>query len=232
MAPGSFTAFPPSTAAFYRDLEQNNDRAWFEDHKERFIREVRDPSLAFIEAMGPRLAALAPAVQFDTRTNGAGSLMRIYRDTRFSKDKTPYKTNLGIIFWEGPGKKMECPGFYFHLEAGSIGFYGGLYRFTDAQIDTYRAALVNDRLGAELDDVLNELRALGPYRVGGSHLKTVPRGFDPDHPRADLLKHNGLYAGLDLDDPGLVSRPEFMDVAFEHWRVLAPLHHWLVRHVA
>jgi uncharacterized protein (TIGR02453 family) len=215
------------TIEFYRQLEHNNNRTWFDAHKQDYIEYVQKPSLEFITAMGERLKEISPKIVYDTRTNGAGSLMRIYRDIRFSPDKTPYKTNLGIVFWEGKGKKSENPGFYFHVAPYGLGFFSGMYDFNKGMLNAYRVAVVNDTLGEELVDILNNIQSAG-YETGGEHYKRVPRGYDPDHPRADLLKYNTLYASITDLNPKLMTQPEFMDVAFGHWKKMAPLHKWLV----
>lgn len=125
----SFNGFPEAGLQFLADLRDNNDRAWFNPRKAQFKRDLQTHAIAFVEALGARLQSISPGINFDTRTNGAGSLMRIYRDTRFSNDKTPYKTNIGIVFWEGAGKKTEVPGFYFHLSPDETWIGGGLYIF-------------------------------------------------------------------------------------------------------
>lgn len=224
----TFSHFPNETIEFYRELDHNNNRKWFEAHKQDYLEYVQKPSLAFIPAMGERLKEISSNIVYDARTNGAGSLMRIYRDIRFSPDKTPYKTNLGIVFWEGEGKKSENPGFYFHVAPYGIGFFSGMYGFNKQMLNAYRAAVIDNTLGVELVKVINNIQSSG-YETGGEHYKRVPRSFDPEHPRADLLKYNTLYASISDLNPELMMQPEFMDVAFGHWKKMAPLHHWLVK---
>ena len=223
-----FTSFPEETIKFFLQLEGNNNRDWFTAHKQDYIDYVQQPSLAFIKTMGERLLTISPGMVYDTRTNGSGSLMRLYRDVRFSPDKTPYKNNLGIVFWEGEGKKAENPGFYFHVAPNGMGFYTGMYGFSKEMLAAYRAAVVDQELGDELERAIEAVRSEG-YQVGGEHYKRVPRGFDPDHPRADLLKYNTLHAWIMDLDPLLMTQPGFMDMAFVHWQKMAPLHRWLVK---
>ncbi|PIP02194.1 MAG: TIGR02453 family protein, partial [Zetaproteobacteria bacterium CG23_combo_of_CG06-09_8_20_14_all_54_7] len=103
------THFTPATMAYLETLAANNNRDWFQEHKHRYEQDVREPALAFIEAVGARLPAIAPHFTADARKMG-GSLMRVYRDSRFSKDKTPYKTNIGIQFRHEAGKDVHAPG--------------------------------------------------------------------------------------------------------------------------
>jgi uncharacterized protein (TIGR02453 family) len=223
-----FTAFPQETVQFYRELVANNNRDWFMEHKQDYIDYVQTPAVAFTGTMGSRLKAIAPNIIADLRTNGAGSLMRIYRDIRFAKDKTPYKTNLGIIFWEGAGKKTENPGFYFHVTPSDLGLFCGVHTFTKEKLILYRKAVDNERIGEELSQITSAVMATGCY-IGGDQYKRVPTGFEPDHPRAELLKFKGLHASISDLDPELITKPEFMDYTFEQWRKMVPLHHWLVK---
>lgn len=107
--------FSPAMFAFLREVAANNNRPWWEDNKDRYVTLIREPAKEFIADFGPRLQAISEHFVADTRTNG-GSLMRPYRDTRFSKDKTPYKTNVGIQFRHERGKDVHAPGFYVHFE--------------------------------------------------------------------------------------------------------------------
>jgi len=221
----TFTHFPDETIIFFRELENNNNKEWFQAHKQDYKDYVQLPAIDFITSMGERLKTISTDIIYDTRTNGAGSLMRIYRDIRFSPDKTPYKTNLGIIFWEGAGKKMENPGFYFHFDNQGVGIYAGFYMFPKDKLKTYRDAV--DKNGAELQEVITELHEKG-YSIGGDKYKRVPQGFDVDHPHAELLKFKGLHSSTEMLDAELIIDPEFMDICFEHWANQSPLHNWLV----
>lgn len=120
MTNSSFQGFSRNTVAFYNELAQNNERSWFEANRERYQLEVVQPAQAFILAMSEPLRTVYPGLQADPRPNGAGSIFRIYRDTRFSHNKDPYKTNLGIFFWQGWQGKHERPGYYVHLEGDTL----------------------------------------------------------------------------------------------------------------
>jgi len=174
---------------FYENLAANNNREWFNAHKQEYLDYVLAPAVDFVIALGERLKTLSRAITYDTRTNGAGSIMRIYRDTRFSKDKTPYKTNLGIVFGQGGKKKTESPGFYFHMDADGAVIYTGLPMLSKEVLTAYRDAVVDAKLGAELEKALASIRRAGTYEIGGEQSKRVPAGYDPEHKRADLLKH-------------------------------------------
>ncbi len=225
----AFTGFPQAGLDFLAQLERNNEKSWFEAHKDVYQSSIVQPALRFVVAMGERLQTVAPTVAYDTRTNGAGSLMRIYRDVRFSKDKTPYKTWVGIVFWDGPRKKNENPGFYFGFSATGGGAHAGLYSFPPDLLSAYRTAVDEERLGAELETAVTAVRTAGPYTINGEHYKTVPRGYDREHPRANWLRFNALYASSPLLEPAVLASPELLDACFAHFRNMAPLQQWLVR---
>lgn len=227
-----FSGFPAEGRQFLRDLAANNNRDWFEANKDIYQSRLLGPAVDFVVAVGSRLAEIDPALRFDTRTNGQGTLTRIYRDTRFSPDKSPYKTAIAGIFWDGVGKKMEQPGFGFHLSPDLLELMAGIFQFTKPQLAAYREAMVAEGPGEELAAALAAVQSAGDYTVNGAQFKRVPQGVDPDHPRAGLLRYGGLYVtptgGVreGLGEPGLV------DMVMDHFRLMAPLYHWLRRHVA
>ncbi len=155
--------------------------------------------------------------------------MRIYRDLRFSKDKTPYNPNLRVVFWEGAGKRTENPGFFFGMDAGGAVLYGGMHTFTKPLLRAYQDAVAEDELGTQLEAALASVRSAGDYPVGGEQYKRVPRGYDPAHPRADRLRYKGLHVRSPLIQSDALTTPELVDICFEHCHNMAPLHHWLVR---
>ena len=122
-----FRSFEPALAAFLQDLRSNNERGWFTANRERYEETVREPAHAFIRTMAPALAAISPHFRADDRKTG-GSLMRVHRDTRFARDKTPYKTNVGIQFRHALGRDVHAPGFYVHLEPESAFLGAGVWR--------------------------------------------------------------------------------------------------------
>ena len=224
----SFNGFPAEGLQFLADLEANNERPWFQARKQLYLDKIVTPTIAFVAAMGERLQTISPHINYDTRTNGSGSMMRIYRDVRFSKDKRPYKTHVGIVFWEGSGKKTECPAFYFGLNADGAGAHAGLYGFPKPMLTAYREAVADDKLGSELEAAIAKVQAAG-YQIGGAHYKRVPRGYDKDHPREELLRHNTLTGSGSKMETAVVTSPALLDVCFEHFKNMAPLQQWLVK---
>jgi uncharacterized protein (TIGR02453 family) len=229
MSNETFSGFPPEGIRFLSDLADNNDRNWFAAHKSTFQNQLQAPAQAFVVALGKRLQDVSPDIVYDTRLNGSGSLMRIYRDTRFSKDKTPYKTNVSLAFWAGPSKRAAYSAFYIRLEPGGGGIMTGRYAFDKPILAAYRDAVVDTEMGAELESVLAKIQAEGEYTIGGEHYKKVPRGYDPEHPRAGLLRYNGLHAFYLSIKPEHLTSAELVDICYEHCARMAPLHRWLVK---
>jgi len=229
MAEGSFTGFPAEGLQFLADLAENNDRDWFNARKQIYLDTIVAPAVVFVESMGDRLRFISPHIQYDTRTNGQGSLMRIYRDVRFSKDKSPYKTWIGIRFWEGGGKAGDNPGFFFGFDATAGGLHVGMHGFDKAMLTAYREAVDDEELGSELETALASVRGAGAYEINGEHYKRVPRGYDPDHPRAELLRFNTLYASSPGIEPAVLASAGMVDVVMDHCEKMAPIEQWLVK---
>jgi uncharacterized protein (TIGR02453 family) len=223
----TFSGFIQEGVRFLTDIKTNNHKSWFEAHKEDFELGLMAPAREFVMALGERLQTIAPGIHADPRVNG--SIFRIHRDTRFSMDKTPYKTHLGIWLWEGSWPKLECPGFYFHLEPPTMMVGGGLHIFSDPLLQTYRDSVVDPEYGSELDEALKQVAQAGNYQVSGKHYKRVPRGFDPHHPRAELLQFNGLSLGFETPIPDELYSPGLVDYCYSKYVDMLPLHTWLLR---
>jgi uncharacterized protein (TIGR02453 family) len=198
MSEAAFPGFGKETRRFFADLERNNTRTWFLANKDRYATVVLAPAAVFVEELGTRLARTWPTLRWGTRPNGSGSVMRINRDVRFSADKRPYKENLGIVLWLGPGGKMERPAFFFSLDARNAFFYAGLHMIPKPVLERYRRAVDDDRTGRALDLLLGRLAQAGLRVMEEPTYRRVPAGFAPDHPRERLLRHTGLGVAIDV----------------------------------
>jgi uncharacterized protein (TIGR02453 family) len=220
-----FEGFSKETFDFLRDLELNNNRSWFESNRIVYEDLVLRPAQDFVVEMGDRLKTISPRVSAIPLVDK--SIFRLYRDTRFSKDKTPYKTHIGLVFWQGPRKKLENPNYYVQLNKASIFVGAGEYRFPADLMRSYRDSVVHPRVGAELKRILDRITANPSYKIGGLHYKRVPRGYDPDHPHAGLLLHNGLYTYYEGALPDEIYSPRFVDYCFSILKEMSPLQGWL-----
>jgi len=224
-----FVGFPENGLRFLSGLKKNNNKEWFDARKDTYREEVVEPAQAFVVALGRRVQTISKGIIYDTRLNGSGSVMRIYRDIRFSKDKTPYKDWLGIFFWEGKAKKMENPGYYVHVDPKASFVAAGHYHFSKQFIEPYREAVSDARRGKELERILETIVKTKGLLIGGDHTKRVPRGFDADHPRAELLKLKGLYAYTETIPRKQLTTPKFVDLSLGWCKKMAPLQNWLVK---
>lgn len=181
----------PALFKFLRDLKKNNTREWFQENKERYEAEVREPLLGFIEDFAPHLAKISPRFTADPRKNG-GSMFRFHRDTRFSKDKTPYKTHAAVQFRHERAKDAHVPSFYLHLEPGSVFAATGTWRPDTASAKKIRDAIVAK--SAEWKRATSGKAIRGMCTFDGESLKRPPRGYDPGHPLIDDLKRKDFLA--------------------------------------
>ncbi len=223
-----FEGFPPETLSFLKDLSQNNDRTWFQDHKSKYEQAVLEPSLRFVVSFGEKLQSISKGFNYDARTNGSGSIMRIYRDVRFSKDKSPYHTYMRLRFWEGKGKAKDNPGIFIWIDGSEAGMHVGVHGFSKEHLTAYRDAVVEESSGADLEKSIKKISSSRDYAIGGDHYKRTPRGYPDDHPRKHLLLHNTLYASSPKIGADVITSRTFLDTCFEHARVMLPIHRWLV----
>jgi uncharacterized protein (TIGR02453 family) len=202
--------FSPDVFRFLKELAANNDRPWWEANKDRYIAVIRDPAKEFIVDFEPRLQNISDHFTADPQTNG-GSLMRPYRDTRFSKDKTPYKTNVGIQFRHEVGKDVHAPGFYLHIEPGAcfagVGMWrpepkvarkirDAIYEGPDAWKTATRSRAFTSTWSAEVDD--DEM------------LRRLPKEYDEAFVYGDDLRRKSFVYGHRLTQKAVTS-PDFDD---------------------
>ena len=218
----AFQGFSPATFDFLRALSANNTKAFFDAHRDDYEACYRAPALAFIEAMAPRLSKIDESLVADPKANG--SLFRVNRDTRFSKDKTPYKDHIDMWFYSGDRKAGS--GCFLRLTAEKVHLGAGLHGFTKEGLSRYREAVADDTRGAELTKILKKCERAG-YVVQGESYKKVPRGYDPEHPRAQLLRHASLSAMLEVDHPAEIHSAKFATWCAAHWTKLAPVHRYV-----
>jgi len=204
----AFENFPKKTVDFLRKLSKNNNKEWFEQHRDDYNSQFLEPAFQFVTEMGDRLSAIAPNIMAVPKIDK--SVFRLHRDVRFSKDKSPYKTNLGIYFWEGK-KKMESSGFYFHIDAKGFFMGSGIYMPSKEQLKIFRDAVVDPVLGKELKNSVSKVLKKGDYSIGGKTYKKIPKGFDPDSPYAEYLLYYGLYAYYESSDFSELTKNDIVD---------------------
>lgn len=197
----------PALFEFLSDLKSNNDRSWFDANKQRYVESVQTPMLEFVREFAIPLAQISPHFRADPRPNG-GSLFRIYRDTRFSKDKSPYKTNVGAHFRHESCKDAHAPGFYLHLEPEACFAGLGIWRPDGKSLAGIRK-LIADR-PEEWTEVVSESDFASTFRLGGESLTRPPKGFDPLHPLIEDIKRKDFIASKAFPDEIAVQQ-DFVD---------------------
>ncbi len=220
MSPVTFTGLPPDALVFLKQLHRNNNREWFNTNKERYRANIVQPMCAFIEAMAPRLARISDCFIADPRPNG-GSMFRIYRDTRFANDKTPYKEHIGCHFRHVAGKDAHAPGFYLHIEAKQTFFGGGIWRPPTPVLNRIRDTIADNPKQWTRIKQAKSFRDHFPG-IEGDQLQRAPRGYDPQHPHLDDLRRKSLFA-IRTVDSRLVTTDKFPEEVAATFKALGPL---------
>jgi len=221
-----FDGFPAGTLTFLEGIRANNKKAWFEENRDDYQACYVEVGKDFVVAAGEKLAAFAPEAVAEPRING--SLFRINRDIRFSKDKRPYKDHLDFWFWEGE-RKGAVSGFFARIWPDGVIAGAGCHGFDGPRLEKYRSAVADPASGGAVAVIVAELQAAG-YAIGGQHYKRLPRGFEAEGTAADLLRHNALYAHVD-EPLSIATTPQVLETIVEHWGAFSPLHRWLIEHV-
>jgi len=204
-----------ATTTFLKDLGRHNSKEWFHDHYDDYQEQLLEPALAFVEAIGPLLRRFAPDTQAVPKIGA--SVMRINRDIRFAKDKRPYKDHLDLWFWRG-GEKKGPNGYWFRLTPQTLVLGGGMHMLDKPDLHA--------GTGTDLARVVTKLERAG-YDIGGERYKRVPSGYSSDHPRAALLRRDGVYAGRDLPLPPEATTSKFPSFCAGQFRKVTPLVDWL-----
>jgi len=215
-SPAGFAGFHPDALEFFDGLGADNSKSYWNDQRETYERSARGP-------MSAMLAELADEF-------GSAKIFRPYRDVRFSADKSPYKDHLGAFTGPSPTREGTGSGYYVQLSANGLYAGGGRYTFDRDALARYRAAVDNEHTGRPLTVIVADLVASG-LDVGGASLVRAPRGFDPDHPRIDLLRHKGLHAGRLFTVDDWLFTAEAKDRVAATWRELTPLNAWFDTHL-
>jgi uncharacterized protein (TIGR02453 family) len=205
--PADFSGFPSQALDFYDDLEVDNTRTFWEKHKGTYEYSVKRPMVALCAAL---------AEEF-----GDAKVFRPFRDIRFAKDKTPYKTAQGAFVEVGP-----ATGWYVEVSARGVRTGAGFYDASGPRIAHIREAIDDDRRGNDLAAMIKKLEANG-WVIGGHVLKTAPRGYDLSHPRINLLRHKSLTIGHDYGFEPIIHTPELLEAVRDDWRTLRPFVEWV-----
>jgi uncharacterized protein (TIGR02453 family) len=220
----AFQGFPEGGLAFLRALAKHNDREWFEAHRSAWDGQIVPAMLEWCGALAERLRDVMPDLVFVPRIGG--SVYRLNRDIRFSRDKRPYKTHVAALLWEG-GEKHDAPSVYLHISAEEVIFGGGIYVFEEGRLDRFRKLLHDEASAQRLEQALLSAKKAGLKVEISDRLQRPARGFDPEGPRAELSKYKGLAVGKRTKPAGWLHTPEALDRSEAVARAYAPLHAWM-----
>jgi uncharacterized protein (TIGR02453 family) len=222
----AFAGFPREGFEFLAELATDNTREFFDAHRMIYETALLEPAKGFVVALGEQLRArVSPGIRAEPRVNG--SILRITRDTRFATDKRPYKEHVDMWFWEGDAPSRERPGLSVRLRPATVVLSAGIHRFEPAALAAYRAAVDDDRSGEELEVAISDATMLRGVKLGGLAYKRVPRGFEADHERAELLRHGALYVSGEWKLPRGTSGPGFVSWVADRLEQIAPVERWL-----
>ena len=224
-----FDSFPAETLTFLTGIAEHNEKAWFEANRALYEGGYIAPARAFVAALGPRLRAVSPTVRFDPKVNG--SMSRINRDIRFSKDKRPYKTHLDLWFWHGERRGWDCPGFWFRLTPDRLWLGVGMHGMTGEALESYRQSVIHPRSAKALLAAVEEVRSAGSYSLGEPDRKLMPRGYAADGVAASYLLRESLTASIELPAEAVRSA-DFLDPCAGHYRAMWPIGRWLLAEVS
>lgn len=227
MAASRYAGFNASTITFLEELAANNNRDWFKENKARYEELVLDVALRFIQSMQDPLADIAPHFTAIPQRMG-GSLMRVYRDTRFSKNKLPYKTNVGIQFRHERAKDVHSPGYYVHVDPDQVFVGVGMWRPDSDSLRSIRERIVAKP--AEWTRATEESKFKRWFDLGGETLSRPPRGFDKDHELIEDIKRKSFIAVRELDVEESLS-PQFQRKVESSFRNAAPFMQFLCKAV-
>ena len=204
----------PQLIGFLRDLKANNGRDWFQANKPRYQAELLEPALQFIRDFAPHLAKISPYYLAEARASG-GALFRIYRDVRFSSDKSPYKTHMGLHFRHEDGKDAHCPGFYLHIEPDQAYAGAGIWHPDSPTLARIRAGIAADPAG------WLRLRAEVPHQPWGDSASRPPRGYPKDHPCIQDICRKDFVVGSKISQESIAT-PQLLQDFVEFCQQSAP----------
>lgn len=227
MAKQSFSGFPKGLVLFLRELSKHNNRSWFEANRERYETQLREPAFEFIATMAGPLKKISPHFSAIPKKAG-GSLMRIHRDVRFSKDKKPYKTNLGIHFRHVAGKDVHAPGFYFHVDPQEVFLGAGIWHPDSEALGRIREAIDDDP--AAWKKAKGNKSFTSKFELSGDSLRRSPQGYSADHPSIEDLKRKDFIGIFRLDHDDLLE-PDIIEQTVAAFRTAKPFMAFLCKGV-
>ncbi len=225
-----FAGFSKEVIHFLQKIKTNNNKPWFDAHYDFYQQEMLEVSRDLVEDLGEQLQIIAPGINVVPKVNG--SIYRFARDARFSKDKTPYKTHLSYLFWQGTLKRTRCPGFYLAIRPEYIQMGVGINYFTPEYLQAWREQCAHPAQGQKIREIFDTLTKAG-VMFHGEQLKRIPKGFssvkDADELlNQDLIRYKGLKCWYQIPLPEQVYSADLIPFCYEYYQNLLPLFDWMV----
>lgn len=219
-----FNGFSKKGIEFLKELSQNNSKEWFELHRDIWEDTIHRINIDFVQDMGETLQILEPDINFAPKVSK--SLFKIYRDVRFSKDKTPMKSKIGILFWKGATHRMQSSSFYLHYDKDRYFIASGIRNFKPELLKRYRSYIQDTKKREELHIILEELKQKG-YHLPQPKYKRVPNIFNKDEPYIYLSLYGSMFAYSENIIDDIFYKVEFLDKAFDIYQDMHKLHIWV-----
>jgi len=219
-----FNGFNNDAINFLKDLKNNNSKEWFEHNRTRYEKAILEPNISYVEEMGEHLQVLVPNIK--ARAKVSGSLFRIYRDIRFSKDKTPMKSKIGILFWQGQAHRMQSSCFYMHYDVNEVFYASGIRGFKTPLLKTYREYIKCDKNRNSLHEILEKLKSKG-YSIPDAHYKRIPAGFNKEDEHIYLSLFNSMFAYKIFPIDDVFYTQKVIDRAFKLYDDMFELQQWV-----
>jgi len=219
-----FSGFNKDSIKFLQDMQKNNNKIWFENNRERYEKAILEPNKAYVEEMGEHLQVFVPSIKANPKVSG--SLFKIYRDIRFSKDKTPMKSKIGILFWQGESHRMQSSCFYMHYDVNEVFYASGVRSFKTPLLKAYREYIKCERNRNSLHDIIQKLKKKG-YSFPQAHYKRYPDGFDKDDENIYLCLFNSMYAYKIFSIDEVFFTEKVVDRAFNLYDDMFELQQWV-----
>lgn len=221
-----FIGFNPEVIEFLKNIKQNNNKLWFDAHYDFYHKEILEVSRDLVEDLGEQLHRMAPGINVVPKVNG--SIYRFARDARFSKDKTPYKTHISYLFWQGMLKRTRCPGFYLAIRPEYVQIGVGINHFTAEYLQAWREQCAHKDNAGKIRHIFDKLLKSG-VMIHGEQLKRMPKGYTDELLNQDLIRYKGLKCWYQIPLPKEVSSQEFIPFCYQYYQHLLPLFNWMVQ---
>jgi uncharacterized protein (TIGR02453 family) len=219
-----FNGFSKKGIEFLHNLSSNNTKIWFEDNRHIWEEEIKNITESYVNEMGETLQILVPTISFKPKVGG--SLFKIYRDVRFSKDKTPMKSKIGILFWQGTGHRMQSSSFYMHFDKDIYFIASGIRNFKPPMLKTYREYIKKDKYAKELHNILENIKSKG-YNLPEYKFKRYPRDFSKENKYHYLALYGAMFAFKQYQIDDIFYSEKILDRVFKIYDDLKDLQSWV-----